>query len=240
MPKAKTFLIADTETIGIGSRALVFDFGYVIATRTHDIIERSFLIREIITSPRYMFSAIADRRWRESFGGKLFTVYIPALHNNDMRLYRWREVKEILRDDMQTHGVDVFCAYNLGFDSRALQLTDRIITAQKKKVLTYKPDLLCLWNFACKVALNSPTYHRLARDRRWITDANNVRTTAEKAYAYLTGNFDFVEEHTALADAQIETEILRRLLAKKKGIPYNDPDLYMPWQHAQRIRGRLL
>jgi hypothetical protein len=60
-----------------------------------------------------------------------------------------------------------------------------------------------------------------------------VRTTAEKVYSYLSGNPDFIESHTALHDAQIETEILHRLLARKTPIPYNVLD-HMPWRKAQK------
>jgi hypothetical protein len=77
-------------------------------------------------------------------------------------------------------------------------------------------------------------------DTGWITPANNVRTTAEKVYAYLTGQHDFVESHTALSDAQIETEILHRLLAKRKTIPYNNPNLASPWRRAQILQGKLI
>lgn len=235
--KTKTFLIADTESTGLADRAFVFDFAYVIATRKKIILERSFLVREIITSPRIMLGAMFNDQWRDMMGAKLFSQYIPALHDKTMRLYSWREITEILRDDMLTHNVDVFSAYNLKFDMGALATTQAHIN-ERGKVLTYRPDLLCLWEFACVTVCNSPMYHRVAHEfgneNGWITDAGNVRTNAEKVYAYLTQNFGFVESHTALHDAQIETEILQRLLAKKKAIPYNVLD-HMPWKKAQRL-----
>ena len=239
--KEKVFLTADTETTGIGSKAIVFDFAYTIATRKRTILERSFLVRETITSPRVMFAAIADKRWRESFGGKLFRHYIPALNDDKLKLFSWSEIIGTLRDDMATYDVDVFAAYNLKFDMGALGKTQQMI-CDGGKVLSYKPDLLCLWEFACSTVCDTAMYHKVARemgqDSGWITQADNVRTNAEKVYAFLTGNLDFIESHTALEDAQIETEILQRLLAKKKTIPYNVLD-HMPWRKAQTIRGRM-
>lgn len=231
--KEKTFLVADTETTGVAKRAIVFDFAYTIATRKAVKLERSFLVRETITNPRIMLRAIGDNLWRESFGGKLFTHYIPELHRGNIALYSWREIVETLRDDMQTHGVDVFCAYNLKFDMGALATTQALLR-DSGKILAYGPDLLCLWQFACDTVCQTPLYHRAAHEFGWISEAQNVRTNAEKVYAFLTGEFDFIESHTALADAQIETEILQRLLAKKKRIPYNELD-HMPWRKAQRI-----
>lgn len=234
-------MVTDTETTGLGSRAIVFDLAYVIATRKKVLKERSFLIREIITNPRYMMRALTDTYWRQTFGGKIFHHYIPALSNNTLHVYPWHEILQIMRDDILTYGVSVFSAYNLRFDLGALNKTHNLIA--EKNLNFSRLDLLCLWEFACVTVCNSQLYHDIAngygKGTGWITDANNVRTNAEKVYAFLSGNHDFIESHTALEDAQIETEILQRLLAKKKTIPYNVID-HMPWMKAQTIQGTLI
>jgi hypothetical protein len=238
--REKHFLTVDTETTGLGRRAFVFDLGYVIATRKAVKLERSFLIREVITNPRIMLGAIFNDDWRAMFGGKIFRHYIPAINAGEEKVVSWHHAIETLREDMRTYNVDVLAAYNLDFDKRALGHTQHFV-CNGGKVLDYRPDLLCLWDFSCSTVCNTPLYHDVARTigGDWVTDADNVRTTAEKVYAYLTGQHDFIESHTALHDAQIETVILQRLLAKKKPIPYNNPDLAHPWRRAQRIRGRL-
>ena len=241
MIKQKIFLIADTETVGLGPKALVYDFAYIIATRKKILLERNFLIREIITAPRTMLYALQDTYWRQSFGGKIFSHYIPKLSEGKIHVHGWRKVLENLREDMLTYEVDVFTAYNLNFDTGALSRTQHHICAGGK-ILAYKPVLLDLWLFACIGVCDTQLYHDVAHklgfEQGWITGAGNVRTTAEKTYAFLSGNFDFVESHTALEDAQIETEILHHLLAKKKRIPYDEIE-HMPWRRAQRIRGKL-
>lgn len=235
--KAKTFLIADGETTGVGKRAYIFDFAYTVATRRDVLLERSFLVREILCNPSIMLAAYFNSEWRHMMGGKIFTDYIPMLARHEARIFSWREIVETLREDMQIYGVDVFSAYNLGFDMRAIANTHAHI-GHSDKVLPYRPDLLCLWEFSCSTLCNTPMYHAVAHDMGkasgWITDAGNVRTNAEKVYAYLTQNLGFIEAHTALADAQIETEILQRLLARKKTIPYNVLD-HMPWRKAQTL-----
>lgn len=234
--KAKNFLVADTETLGLGKRALVFDFAYVIANRKNVLLERSFLVREILTNPAVMLRAFFDENWRGMFGGKIFRHYMPALSDQTIRIHSWRDIVGTMRDDMRTHDVQVFSAYNLNFDMGALARTQEHIQSGGK-VLEYRPDLLCLWQFACETVCNTRLYHEVAQslgqEHGWITPAENVRTNAEKVYAYLSGNHSFIESHTALEDAQIETEILQRLLARKKTIPYNVLD-HMPWRIAQR------
>jgi hypothetical protein len=234
--RSKHFLIADTETVGLPPNNFVYDFGYTIATRKDIVLERSFLVREIVTDAKKMMGAY--------FAAKVFSFYIPALDENRIQIFDWLQVVEILREDMATHKVEVFCAYNLNFDMRALTATNYLINSGGK-VLDYRPALLDLWTYACGGALNSRLYHDMAIQQNdptlhdWISEAGNVRTTAEKAYAFLTGQIDFIESHTGLEDAIIETEILQRLLAKKKMIPY-DRIASMPWRNAQTIEGTLL
>lgn len=233
MPKAKHFMVTDTETLGFKPNNYVYDLAYVIATRKTIKLERSFLVREIITSPNYMLRGINNPYWRDAMAGKLFSHYMPALDEQRLRIFSWHEIIEILRDDMQTFNVQVFSAYNIGFDMRALAHTQKTI-AETGKILTYRPQLLDLWLFACTTAFNSKLYHDIANKYGWVSDAGNVRTNAEKAFAFLTGQFDFIESHTAIEDARIETEILQRLLARKKKIPYDEIQ-HMPWKLAQTV-----
>lgn len=239
----KHFLVTDTETTGLGKRAIVFDFAYVICTRTKIILERSFVIRDTITNPRIMLSALMNEDWRKFFGGKIFTHYIPSLNDGTLQLYTWRDAIKTMRDDILTHNVKVFSAYNLPFDMKAMIATNKLITDSNTKLLPCKLQLLDLYYFACVTVLNTQLYHDVARslgrDRGFVTDCDNVRTTAEKTYAFLTGDFNFIEHHTALSDAQIEVEILQRLLAKRKTIPY-DVLRGSAWRYAQRIQGTLL
>jgi hypothetical protein len=243
MTTQKKFLVADTETTGLGTRAIVFDFAYIICTRTKILLERSFVIRDTITNPKVMLNALMNEDWRKFFGGKIFSHYIPSLASGELKLHSWRDVIETMRDDIQTHNVAVFSAYNLPFDMKALRQTDYLITGGQEKLLPYRLQLLDLYYFACVTVLNTRLYHdvahKLGNEKGFITDAGNVRTTAEKTYAFLTGNYEFIEQHTALGDTQIEVEILQRLLAKRKTIPY-DILRGAAWRYAQKIQGTLL
>lgn len=232
--KAKRFLTLDVEATGLGKQARIFDLGYTIATRKHTIIERQFLIREVLCNGRTMLGALKNDDWRNMMGYKLFEVYIPSIESGAFVTSSWREAIETLQDDILTHDVDVFSAYNLAYDRGALGNTQKFVTGNNGKILPKPVDLLDLWYFSCVTVCNTRGYHRAADQFGWRSDAGNVRTNAEKTYAYLTGQFSFVESHTALHDAQIETEILQRLLAKRKTIPYNSI-IASPWRLAQKL-----
>ena len=234
--KERRFMVTDTESTGLGKRAFVFDIAYVISNRKGKIFcERNWLVRDILTNPKIMLHSFYNNDWRSMMGGKIFSDYIPAIDSNDMRLESWNTIIETMREDILTYDVDVFSAYNLPFDLGAMQTTHHKLI--EKNLDFSRLDLLCLWEFSCVTVLRSRLYHDIARqlgeEKGWITPANNVRTTAEKTYAYLTGNFEFIEKHNALDDAQIETEILHRLLKRKTPIPYNEVQGFS-WRKAQR------
>jgi len=64
-------------------------------------------------------------------------------------------------------------------------------------------------------------YKDLARSQGWVSEAGNIKTTAECAYRFTSGNLGFIESHTALHDAEIEAQILASCYAAKGPVPYN-------------------
>jgi len=226
--KTKNFMVLDTETSDLRPNNFIYDLGYVIATRNEILCERNFIVKEIITNPTKMLGAFYAR--------KIFSFYIPRIALGMLPLVPWQEIVEAFRKDFENFEVDVISAYNLDFDKSALDVTNKLLGTGN--MLKFKPQLLDLWMFACTASLNSRLYHQVAADQDWISDKGNVRTTAEKAYAFITGELDYVEQHTALADAKMETVILQRLLAKKQTIPYDKIDS-RPWRYAQTFRGEL-
>ena len=62
-------------------------------------------------------------------------------------------------------------------------------------------------------------FKRFCDTHEYYTDNGNYSTTAETLYRFITNNIDFEEEHTALCDSIIETEIL--LDSISQGAEYN-------------------
>lgn len=215
----------DTETVGLPPVNFVYDIGYTIHDKKGNIlIARAFLVAEVITDAKKMMGAF--------YAKKIFSYYIPALDSQKIKLHSWDSIAKTIAKDCDDFSVDVVTAYNARFDIGAIRSTSKMLGTGK--VLKRPVDMLCVWNFACNVLLNRPSYHNIAGSQNWISAAGNVRTTAEHTYRFITGNYDFEETHTALDDALIETEILAKCFSAKKKIPYNQLPS-MPWQVAQNV-----
>ena len=210
MPNRNIILTLDTETADLSGN--VYDVGYIIHDRAGNELARfNALVEEIFTQPKIMMGAF--------YAKKLFSHYAPMLDRGEIKMQSWQYIIDRLRSDIVEYNVSTIAAYNIGFDMRAMNNTHRSLT-DESKVLESPCKILDIWQFACEVKLNNRNYKRVAESFGWVSPKGNIKTGAEFAYRFCSGDHGFIEDHTALSDCQIEVEILRQCFATKKKIPY--------------------
>lgn len=216
MAKKDMFAVIDTECVGLQDKS-VYDFAWQIVDRKGRVYaEGSYLVEETVTN--------ADRMMGAFYAKKIFSHYIPMLARGEITIKKWANVRAEFLADLDSHNVTAICAYNLGFDMGAVRATNG-----GEKFLHKNFKILDIWQFACETILSQKAYIEIAREQGWISDAGNIRTNAEKAFAYVSGNWEFSEEHTALSDVKIEVQILADCFRQKKKIPYGKVNA-QPWR----------
>ena len=84
--------------------------------------------------------------------------------------------------------------------------------------------LFDLWGLSVEYLLNNVSYKKECLNHGLLTNSGlYFKSSAESTYQYLCDKYDFVEAHTALDDATIETFILSRIAARgsvKPGIKF--------------------
>lgn len=219
MKTQNIFLVLDTETADL--TGAVYDVGYTIANKKGEILcERNWLVKEIFTDAKRMMGAF--------YAGKIFTHYAGMLESGEITLTPWLEIVEQINADAEAFGVTVICAYNAGFDFRVMKNTHEML-GNSGKVLSRGFEILDLWQFACETKLSQKQYASIARENGWVSPKGNIKTGAEFAYRFITRDFQFVEDHTALSDARIETAILAECFKMKKRVPYGIINA-QPWR----------
>ena len=212
-------LVIDTETVGLEGH--VYDMGWTITDKTGDIIaERNWLVQENFTNPERMMGAF--------YAGKTFTHYAPMLQAGTISMRPWSEIVAALFADVLAYGVQTVAAYNAGFDLRVIAQTHEDLTDAQFCVFDGL-QILDIWQFACETKLQQKSYARIARELGWVSPAGNIKTGAEFAYRFVCGDYSFIEDHTALSDAQIETAILAECFRMKKRVPYGVVNA-QPWK----------
>lgn len=72
-----------------------------------------------------------------------------------------------------------------------------------------------LWGIACDRLINIDKYRDYCIKNRLLTaSVIYFKTSAETSFQYLMNQHDFIEDHTALSDAEIEAQILTKALKK--------------------------
>ena len=85
-------------------------------------------------------------------------------------------------------------------------------------------DLFDVWGLAADRLLNKKAYKEKCLELGMLSASGDYfKTSAEACFRYICSDWDFEEAHTALADAEIESAILAKILTKGKidlGIGY--------------------
>ena len=250
LPYASKFGGDEKKAISI-AKPLIYDLGWTICDAKGKIYrKRSYLITEIFSVPSVFNTAyykekrpqyleklkagsISLRTWKEAtevlerdllevqavgaynaaFDFKKaipFTEkYIEALYSNDFQ--RWEEVQEKVCDNIargkkavKRDGIPEFDPYNFQFRNNFYPIFD-------------------IWGLACEYLLNTDEYRNTCLANNWITASGKYyQTSAEKAFAYLMNDWEFLESHTAIEDAEIESAIFGKIVEKVgiKGIEF--------------------
>ena len=188
-------MIFDTETTSL-DKPFCYNIGYMIVNTDGEYIcSRDFVVEQVWHNPMLFTTAYyANKR----------EIYIKSMRQRKTKMDKFGYICQQMIRDIKNFEVTSAYAYNSPFD---------------EKVFNFN----CDW-FKCNNPFdNIPIFdirgyahHYICGDdfKQWCEEYNafsesgNYSTTAENIYRYITNNTDFVEEHTALADSEIETDIL--------------------------------
>lgn len=224
--RKKYIMVVDVETAGNFASPQVYDFGFAVTDKKGNIYEsRSFVISEIFDNKRLMDTA---------YYAKKIPMYIEGLETGKFTKVDMMTARAEFLRLMEEYDIKTISAYNLMFDMKALKSTFSTLGYGGKFLPVENRyhkdniDLLCIWSFACEVLFTQKTYSRIATKEGWLTKAGNMLTNAECAYRYITRDYTFVEEHTGLADVEIECQILAKCVAQKQ--KHNSGIIAHPWR----------
>lgn len=229
--KKEYFLVVDTETANSIEQPLPYDIGYAICDRYGNIYrERSFVVAEI-------FLDLKDAMKSAYYAEKIPT-YWEDIKAGKRTLATFWHIRKIMLADMKEFHVKKVGAYNMGFDKRALNNLIRYVSKSWARwFFPFGTEFFCIWSCACEVLLSRSTFIKFAERNGFVSEANNIQTSAEVCYRYLTDKVDFIESHTGLEDVKIEVEILAACYRTHKKL--NTAINSACWRKVQRKRKEL-
>lgn len=208
--KKEMYLVIDTETANTIEQPLPYDIGYAICDRYGNIVvERSFIVAEIFLDHKEMM--------KSAYFAEKIPHYWEDIKNGTREIKSIFNIRKQIKADMKEWNVKKVGAYNMGFDKRALNNVIRYCS--KSLIRWFFPfgtEYFCIWHMACQVVLNSTSYIKFALQNSFVSEKDNILTSAEVCYRFLTKQVDFVESHTGLEDVRIEVEIMAKCFSTHK------------------------
>lgn len=195
-------LVIDTETANGLTDALPYDIGYAICDRQGNIYKtRSFVVADV-------FCDMTDIMKTAYYAEKI-PRYWEDIRNGKRELKTFYNIRKAILEDMKDYKIKRVGAYNMGFDKRVTNNLIRYITKSRFRwFFPFGTKFFCIWHMACQTVLNTKKYIKFAESNNLVSEANNIQTSAESCYRYLTHNAGFAESHTGLEDVLIEVDIM--------------------------------
>ena len=236
---------AQRKTVGI-SKPLIYDIGWTIIDRQGRTYDRkNFLISEIFSVPAIFDTAYyADKRplyleklqageivltdWRtatKELEDALNAVKAVGAYNAAFDFKKAIPFTELYINKLYSPDFHEWLDYqNYLIDRAANGSRNKRTTSRKpaddNEIFRFRGGvypLFDIWALACEYIMDSDEYRDFAFDEGLLTDSGKYyKTSAEVAYRFLSRNREFMEAHTALDDAEIESEILASIIRKDK------------------------
>ena len=223
------------------AKPLVYDIGWTIANRTHGTIEkRNFLVAETFSVPAIFNTAYYHEKrpiyldmlrkgetsicsWDE-----IMTILIADMERcsyvcayNAMFDFK----KAIIFTE--TYIRNLYSPRYYAWEEQQKDACKYILTHKPKPSKDFDKDnfifrgvaypMIDVWGLACAYILNCSAYKKACLENKRVSHTGvYFSTSAESAMQFFSKKFDFIEDHTALSDAEIETELLFAALKRGK------------------------
>lgn len=189
-----SIVIFDTETTSL-DKPFCYNIGYVIVDESWEtLVARDYVVEQVWHNlPLFQSAYYAEKR----------PLYVQRMRSRQTTMDKYGYICRRMSRDFENYGVTDAYAYNSSFDEKVFEFncdwykcSNPFDTIPVHDIRGYVHHFLI-----------DDEYKHFCEKHELFTENGNYSTTAETLYCYITDS-DFTEEHTALSDSRIESEIL--------------------------------
>ena len=202
----KNILILDTETIGL-EKLYMYDLGYIVATKNEQGFYASTLKRQFIIDQVYNNKML----FATSYYAIKRPKYVSLLKGRKARLKKMGHALMIMKNDIDRLEVEQAWAFNMPFDKKVMAFNGEEFNLTNPIEHLPQMDIM---GVASHFIHQTEEYIEFCVENKFVNESGLVQTNAETTFKFISGVHDFIEEHTALQDCEIELDILNYCILK--------------------------
>ena len=218
-------MVLDTETCNgfmengklCLDNSLVYDIGWAIVDKRGKVYEtKSYINADIFNYEQEMM--------KTAYYAKKIPMYLDDIAKGTRTVASYYDIRKDMVETLKKYGTITVSAHNARFDLNACNMTERWLTKSKYRFFfPYGTEIWDTLKMAKDVVGKMPTYRRFCEENGYMTKHKipQPRFTAEILYRFISGNNDFIENHTGLEDVMIEKEILAYCFRQHKKMRKN-------------------
>ena len=147
--------------------------------------------------------------------------YVADILAGKRKVLNTWQIYKLVRNLCEEYNIKACVAHNARFDVKALNATMRYQT--KSRCRWFFPYEMPMWDtmkMANDTICKQKRYKEFCKENGYMTNhaTPQVRKTAEIIWRYLTDDVTFEEEHTGLADVEIEAQIFAECIRQHKAM----------------------
>lgn len=203
-------IVLDTETCPIDKEfegvspynMFTYDIGWAIVDKRGNVYQtRSFIVKDIFEDENELM--------KSAYYANKIPMYLEEIASGKRIVANFYEIRQTLKNDIETFAVKEIYAHNMRFDYGATNNTQRWLSKSKYRYFfPYDVTVCDTLKMSRQVIGKMPTYRNFCEKNGYLTKNGQLRFTAEILYRFISKNDTFVESHTGLEDVLIEKEIL--------------------------------
>lgn len=240
LPFAKNLSEEDRKKIAI-AKPLVYDIGWVIIDRNgKEILSKNYLVQETFFVPAvfdtayykdkrplymamYKNGEITSKNWYDilnELSEDMKKVDYLSAYNACFDFKKAIPFTNCYIDALYSNFFDDFMEVQEKKCEKIINNNDDSQNSDYLKPLYslngIEKPICDLWGYSCKVLLNNEKFRKFCINNGFCSASQKFfSTSAQTVFRYINKDETFIEQHTALDDARIESMILSKILKRK-------------------------
>lgn len=210
MNRFHKYLLIDTETANGLDCPICYNFAGSVIDQHGNVYENGNFINADV------FFGMPDLMNTAYYADKI-PQYMEQIRNGEIVVATWYTIKMWVKEMCEKYNIKAIIAHNARFDYKSCTTTQRFETCSAfRYFFPYGVEIWDTLKMAEDTICKQARYIKWCNENGYCRKNGKPRATAEILFRYINKDNDFVEEHKAMEDVEIERQIFWHCIRQHK------------------------